>query len=139
MADGHMLQELAIIAAALGLAVKMFADFAVKLGWISGGPVASAASERADRAEHELQLAHVRASEQETRIASLEKRTDLRPLLDLVERGAGLQQQTLDKLGDLNGGLRAATAGLDTTNVALIQTTEAIKFAASQLIQKGTP
>ena len=83
-----------------------------RFGWLTS-PTVKAATERADAAESELEKLRGRT-------AVLEARTDLRPIVEALEKHAEqmilsqkLHTQTLDKLNDLNGSLKANTVAVE--------------------------
>lgn len=108
-----------------------------------GSPLELAAARRADRAEAELAAANTTIRVQEAQLAALAKERSLKEVVDLIGPLAQGMDQTLEKLGSLNGGLEAsaeahreAAAALAQTNMALQASTKAIEFIAGQVLNK---
>lgn len=119
-------QVIAIAAAAILYAL---AQVAKAMGWLPTGPIETSARRRAAEAEEELSAANLTIKAQAQRLEELERRTDLQPIVDALIRVAELQDRTLDKLADLNGGLIKTADSLATTM-------EAVKFLAGQVLTK---
>lgn len=99
-----------------------------------GSPVEQSALRRAEQAERELTLANVAIETLTLRNETLEKERSLASVIELVEKVAVGVDQTLAKLGDLNGGLRKTADALDKTNSNMDASTRAIELLASQII-----
>lgn len=112
-----------VLAAVVVLSVMLGA--AQRFGWLPAGPVAQAAQDRADRAEDELKRAN-------DELAILRARTDLQPLIDIAAKMLETQGTVLEKLTDLNGGLKASAEAHAETSKALRTTSEAIKYLATR-------
>lgn len=100
-------------------------------------PVESAASRRADNAERELTDALAAITKLEQEVKELKKERSLSSVIQLVERVSEGVDATLEKLGDLNGGLKASARAHEASAEALATSTKAIEFLASQVIVQG--
>lgn len=104
---------------------------------VAGGPVERSALRRAENAERELKLANDEIATLEQAKKALERERSLAAVIDLVLKVSVGVDKTLDKLAEMNGTFKAATAVHEESVKALATSTQAIEFLAAQVVNRG--
>lgn len=132
-----------LVPAAVVVAVLLFLMLRTRVPLLRmvASPVEQSALRRAEIAEAELSRANVSIEALEAKASALEKERSMAAVVELVEKVSQGVDETLAKLADLNGSLKAsakahgqAAVALDQTNENLKTSTKAIELLASQII-----
>lgn len=136
-----MSQEVLLVA--VGVLVGLW-KAAQTFGLIPAGPVARAAQDRAKAAEIEVTGLIERRGSDQAKIAALEARTDLSPLVAVVEKTSTQLDDVATRLETLDGTMAAAAAAHERaagaheeTAKALQLTGEAMRFLATANEARG--
>jgi septal ring factor EnvC (AmiA/AmiB activator) len=125
-----------VLPAAVFAAVLVFLIVRARLPFLRvvPSPVEHAAQRRADDAEKELERANALIDHLSAERDALLKERSLATVIELVEKVSHGVDQTLKKLGELNGGLRHTAEALERTNETTGTITKAVELLASQII-----
>lgn len=128
---GVLLLSAAVFAATLVFLILRAKLPALKL---AASPIEHAAQRRADDAEKELERANVAIDSLMKERDDLLKERSQAAVIELVTKAVDGIDQTLAKLGELNGGLVHAAEALKTTNQSLAASTKAVELLVSQIL-----
>jgi hypothetical protein len=131
-----MLTGVFLVPAATVAAVLVFLILRTRMPFLRlvASPVEQAALRRAADAEGELARANTAIDSLIKERDDLQKERSLAAVIELCEKVSAGVDQTLQKLGELNGGLRHTADALKETHEAMKTSTKAIELLASQII-----